>query len=33
LAQEGERAGYVGTADRLIDLAFAVFDEMPGIPH
>ncbi len=33
LAQEAERAGYISTAHELVDLACAVFDEMPRILH
>ena len=33
LAQEAERAGYIGTAHDLINLACAVFDEAPRLLH
>ena len=33
LAQEAERAGYIGTAHDLVNLACAVFDEAPRLLH
>jgi len=33
LAQEAERAGYISTAHDLVNLACAVFDEMPRLLH
>ena len=32
LAHEADRAGYVGAAERLVTLAFAVYDEKPPRP-
>lgn len=33
LAQDADRAGMVGAANRLIDLAYAVFDERAPTPR
>jgi hypothetical protein len=33
LAEKADRAGYIGTARRLITLACNVFDETPSLPH
>ncbi len=33
LAQEAERAGYIGTAHDLVNLACSVFDEAPRLLH
>ena len=32
LAHEADRAGYAGAAERLVSLAFAVYDEEPPRP-
>ena len=33
LARDADRAGFTGTADRLVRLAYAVFDEPPRPSH
>jgi hypothetical protein len=33
LARDADRAGFTSTADRLVRLAYAVFDEPPRQPH
>lgn len=33
LAQDADRAGFTGTAERLLRLAHSVFDETPYRPH
>ena len=33
LAQDADRAGYTGTAEQLVSLACAVFDEAPEPRH
>lgn len=33
LAEKADRAGYVHTARRLVNLACTVFDEAPTLPH
>ena len=33
LAQDADRAGFTGTAERLVTLACAVFDESPRPKH
>ena len=33
LAQDADRAGYTGTAEQLISLAYSVLDEAPQPPH
>jgi hypothetical protein len=33
LAQDADRAGYTGTAEQLVSLACAVFDEAPAPRH
>ena len=33
LAQDADRAGFTGTAERLVTLACAVFDESPRPRH
>ena len=33
LARDADRAGYVGTAEQLLNLAYSVFDEAPRKPH
>jgi hypothetical protein len=33
LAQDADRAGFAGTADRLVRLAYAVFDEPARPSH
>ncbi len=33
LAQDADRAGFTGTAERLLRLAHSVFDETPAWPH
>jgi len=33
LAQDADRAGYAGTAEQLVCLACAVFDEAPAPRH
>jgi hypothetical protein len=33
LAQDADRAGYIGTAEHLLTLACSVFDEAPKLPH
>ncbi len=33
LAQDADRAGFTGTAERLLRLAHSVFDETPDWPH
>ena len=33
LAQDADRAGFTGTAEQLVCLASAVFDEAPRTPH
>jgi hypothetical protein len=33
LAKDADRAGYIDTAEHLLDLACSVFDEAPKKPH
>ncbi len=33
LAQDADRAGYTGTAEHLLTLAYSVFDEAPRKTH
>jgi hypothetical protein len=33
LAEDADRAGFVGTAERLLRLAHSVFDETPAQQH
>lgn len=33
LAQDADRAGFTGTAERLLRLAHSVFDEVPAHPN
>jgi len=33
LARDADRAGFTGTADRLVKLAYAIFDEPARPPH